>query len=118
MEFYSPKYIEQQYKKWQQLSQWKDQAVHSYNDDFYRLMARLGIQEEEKLLFLKYISGLSLYIQQEMEFLTVSTLADVFHYAIKLESKQKGKARFMNKTIGRTSNKKSPVDFDKLKNPS
>ena len=26
-EFYPPKYIEQQYKKWQQLRQWKDQFV-------------------------------------------------------------------------------------------
>ena len=44
-EFYPPKYIEQQYKKWQQLKQWKDQFVQSYIDEFYRLMARLGIQE-------------------------------------------------------------------------
>ena len=51
-------------------------------------MARLGVQEEEKLLVLKYVSGLSLYIQQEMEFLTFSTLADAFHYTSKLESKQ------------------------------
>ena len=89
-EFYPPKYIEQQYKKRQQLKQWKDQSIQSYTDDFYRLMARLGIQEEEKLLVLKYVSGLSLYIQQEMYFLTVSTLADAFHYASKLEAKQKG----------------------------
>ena len=81
-------------------------------------MARLGIQEEEKFLVLKYVSGLSLYIQKEMEFLTVSTLADAFHYAIKLEAKQKGKERFMNKTIGRTFDKTSPTDSDKFKNPS
>ena len=53
--------------------------MQSYSDEFYRLRARLGIQEEEKLLVLKYISGLSLYIQLEMEFLTVSMLADAFH---------------------------------------
>ena len=52
-------------------------------------MDRLGIQEEEKLLVQKYVSGLSPYIQQEMEFLTVSTLVDAFHYVIKLEAKQK-----------------------------
>ena len=60
-------------------------------DEFYRIMARLGVQEEEKLLVLKYVSGLSPYIQQEMEFLTVSTLADAFHYARKIEFKQKEK---------------------------
>ena len=34
-EFYSPKYLEQQYKKWKQLRQWKDQSVQSYTDEFY-----------------------------------------------------------------------------------
>ena len=81
-------------------------------------MARLGVQEEEKLLVLKYVSGLSSYIQKEMGFLTVSTLADAFHYASKLEAKHKGKAQFTNNPTGRTSDKKSPADFDKFKNPS
>ena len=61
--------------------------MQSYNDEFYRLMARLGIQGEDKFLILKYISGLSLYIQQDMEFLTVSTLVDAFHYVNKIEAK-------------------------------
>ena len=65
-EFYLPKYLEQQYKKWQQLRQWKDQFVQSYTNEFYRLMDRLGAQEEEKFLVLNYVSGLSPYIQQEM----------------------------------------------------
>ena len=63
-------------------------------------MARLGIQEEGKSVVLRYVSGLSPYIQQEMEFLTVSTLTDAFHYASKLEAKQKGKARFATRPIG------------------
>ena len=71
--------------------------MQSYTDEFYQLMARLGIQEEEKLLVLNYIIRLSPYIQQEMAFLIVSTLADAFHYASKLEAKQKGKAHFLNK---------------------
>ena len=50
-------------------------------------MARLGVQEEEKLLVQKYVDGLSPYIQQEMEFMAVSTLADAFHYVVKLEAK-------------------------------
>ena len=55
--------------------------------ELHRLMARLGIQEEEKLLVLKYVSGLSPYIQQEMDFLTVIMVVDAFHYASKTESK-------------------------------
>ena len=81
-------------------------------------MARLGMQGEEKLLVLKYVSGLSPYIQQDIEFLTISTFVDAFHYTIKLEAKQKSKARFMNKPIGQTYDKKSLTDFDKFKNPS
>ena len=81
-------------------------------------MARLGVQEEEKLLVLKYVNGLSLYIQKVMEFLTISTLADAFHYTSKLEAKHKGKSRFMTKPTGRTSDKKSPIDSDKSRYPS
>ena len=96
----------------------KNKLVQSYTDKFYRLMARLGIQEEEKLLVMRYVSGLFLYIEQEMEFLTASTLADAFHYAITFEAKNKGKSCFTNKPIGRTSEKKSPVNSNKFKNPS
>ena len=81
-------------------------------------MARLGIQEEEKLLGLKYINRLSLYIQQEMEFLNIGTLTDAFHYSNKLENKQKGKSRFTTKLTRRTFNRKSRSDFDKLGKPS
>ena len=117
-EFYLPKYIEQQYKKWQQLRKWKDQSVQSYTDEFYGLMARIGIQEEEKLLVLKCANKLSLYIQQDMESLTTNTLPYAFHYASKLGSKKKGKACFMTKSTGQTSDKKSPVDSDKSRHPS
>ena len=50
-------------------------------------MARIGVQEEEKLIVLKYINGLSPYIQQEMEFLTISMLVDAFYYSNKVEAK-------------------------------
>ena len=63
-------------------------------------MARIDIQEEEKLLVLKYIGGFSPYIQKEMDFLTVSMLVDAFHYTNKLESKHKVKICFINKAIG------------------
>ena len=50
--------------------------------------------------------------------MTVSILADAFHYVSKLEAKHKGKAHFTNKTTSQTSDKKSPADSNKLKNPS
>ena len=52
-------------------------------------MARLGVQEEEKLLVLKHFNGLSPYIQQEMDFLAVSMLADAFHYTNIIEAKKR-----------------------------
>ena len=81
-------------------------------------MDRLGIQEEEKFIFLKYVSGLSPYIQQEMEFLTVRMLVDAFNYANKLEAKHKGKAHIANKPTSQKYDKKSPIESDKFKNPS
>ena len=87
-------------------------------DEFYRFTARLFIQEKEKFIVLKYASSLSPYIQQEMEFLTVTTLTNAFHYAGKLEAKQKGKSHFTNKPTSRTSDKKSPANSNKFKIPS
>ena len=53
-----------------------------------------------------------------MDFLTVGTLVDAFHYVVKLATKQKGKTRFMNKPTGRTFDKKSSTNSEKFKNPS
>ena len=63
-------------------------------------------------------NGLSLYIQTEMEFLTVSILMDAFHYYSKIESKQKGKSHFATKPIGRTFNNKLSSDSNKSRHPS
>ena len=61
----------------------------SYTNELYRLMVIIGAQEEDKLLVLKYVDGLSLYIQQSMVLYTVRMLVDAFHYANNLESKHK-----------------------------
>ena len=55
-DFFLPKYIEQHYNKCQHLRQSKDNFMYIYTDDFYRLMDRIGVQEEEKFLVLKYIN--------------------------------------------------------------
>ena len=53
-----------------------------------------------------------------MEFLTVIVLVDAFHHTNKIEAKQKGKSHFMNKQTGRSSDKKSSANSDKVKHPS
>jgi len=62
-------------------------------------MARLGVREEENLIVLKYVSGLTPYIQQEIKFLTIDTLTDAFHYFIKLERKLKVKYIFQKNRL-------------------
>ena len=64
-------------------------------------MARLGVREEEKILVLKFVSGLAPYIQQEMEFLTIVTLVEAYLYATKLKENIKLKGRYLTKlTLG------------------
>ena len=53
-----------------------------------------------------------------MEFITVSTFTDAFHYASNLEDKQKGQAHFATKSIGEASDKKSPFNSNKSRHPS
>ena len=81
-------------------------------------MARLGVKEEEKLLFVKYVNILSSYIHQCIEFLTISMIADTFHYTSNIEANNKGKSHFTTNLIGQKSDKKSLANFDKFKNPS
>ena len=54
-------------------------------------MARLGVQEEEKLLEFKYVGGLSLDIQQQMSFTTVRMISNAFHYTSKIEARKNEK---------------------------
>ena len=63
-------------------------------------MDQIGVREEEKLLVLKYISGLSPYIHLDMEFLTIITIVEASHYTIKFEIKLKEKGCFLTKLIG------------------
>jgi len=53
-----------------------------------------------------------------MGILTLSMLADAFHYAIKLEFKQKQKSCFPTKPTGGSSIKNSPANSEKLRQPS
>jgi hypothetical protein len=56
---------------------------------FHTLHSKLGIQDSERHLVLKYRSGLHKYIQIEMDFLEISSLRVAYRYAIKVEQKFK-----------------------------
>jgi hypothetical protein len=67
--------------------------VHEMMNLFHTLHTKLGIKDSEKHLVLKYRSCLHRYIQEEMEFLDISSLGVPYRYAAKIEQKFKQKKR-------------------------
>jgi len=54
---------------------------------------KLSIKDFEKHLVLKYRDYLHRYIQDEMEFLDISSLGTAYRYTVKIEQKFKQKKR-------------------------
>jgi hypothetical protein len=84
---------EDKYIQWTMLRQQRDQDVHELTNLFHTLRTKLGIKYSEKHLVLKYHSCLHRYIQEEMEFLDISSLGATYRYAAKIEQKFKQKKR-------------------------
>jgi hypothetical protein len=82
---------EDKYIQWTTLRQQRDQDVHEMMNMFHTLCTKLGIKDSEKHLVLKYRSCLHRYIQEEMEFLDISSLGVAYRYAAKIEQKFKQK---------------------------
>jgi hypothetical protein len=76
---------EDKYIQWTTLRQQRDQDVHEMTNLFHTLCTKLGIKDSEKHLVLKYRSCLHRYIQEEMEFLDISSLGVAYRYAAKIE---------------------------------
>jgi hypothetical protein len=74
---------EDKYIQWTTLRQQRDQDVHE--------ITKLGIKDSEKHLVLKYRSCMHRYIQEEMDFLDISSLGVAYRYAAKIEQKFKQK---------------------------
>jgi len=60
---------------------------------FHTLRTKLGIKDTEQHLILKYHGCLHKYIQEEIQFLNISSLGTTYQYAIKVEQKFKQKKR-------------------------
>jgi hypothetical protein len=84
---------EDKYIQWTTLRQQRGQDVHEITNLFHTLRTKLGIKYSEKHLVLKYRSFLHRYIQEEMEFLDISSLGVAYRYAAKIEQKFKQKKR-------------------------
>ena len=71
---YPVKGYEDKYIKWTTLRQGRDQDVLEFTDIFHTPCTQLGIKDSELHLVLKYCDCLYRYIQEEMEFLNISSL--------------------------------------------
>ena len=60
---------------------------------FHTLRTKLGINDSKKHLVLKYRNCLHRYIQEEMEFLDISSLGTTYQCAAKNEKKFKQKKK-------------------------
>ena len=81
---YEDKYI-QSTMLWQQ----SDQDVHELMNLFDTLHTKFGIKDSKNYLVLKFRSCLHKYIQEEMEFLDISSLGMTYRYAAKIYQKFK-----------------------------
>ena len=76
---------EDKYIKWTMLRQGRDQDVPEFTNVFHTLRMKLGIKDSENYLVLKYSGCLHRYIQNEMEFLNISSLSTTYRYDVKVE---------------------------------
>ena len=74
---------------WTTLRQERDQAVSEFTNTFHNLRTKMGIQDFERNLVLKYRGALHRYIQTEMDFLDISSLCIAYQYVVKIEQKFK-----------------------------
>ena len=92
-QYYPVGSYEDKYIQWTMLQQQRYQDVHEMTNLFHTLRTKLGIKDLDKNLVLKYRSCLHRYIQEEMEFLNISSLCTAYRYAAKIEQKFKPKKR-------------------------
>ena len=62
-----------------------------FTNIFHTLHTKFGIKDSERHLVLKYHNYLQKYIQDEMEFLDISSLGDAYRYTVMIEQKIKQK---------------------------
>ena len=84
-QYYPVGSYEDKYIQWTTLRQQRDQDVHELTNLFHTLRTKLGIKDSEKHLVLKYRGCLHRFIQEEMEFLDISSLGTAYRYATKIE---------------------------------
>jgi hypothetical protein len=73
--------------RWTTLRKERGQVVSEFTNTFHALHTKLGIKDSERHLVLKYHRALHKYIQNEMDFLDISSLSVAYRYVVKIEKK-------------------------------
>ena len=60
-------------------------SVKEYTEEFYKLNIRAGHRESNDEKVVRYMNGLRYEIQDEMSMLTIRTVEDAYHMALKAE---------------------------------
>jgi uncharacterized protein YjbK len=66
-------------------------TVKEYIEEFYKLNIRAGHRESDDEKVSKYMNGLRYDIQDEMSMVTIRTVEDSYHMALKVEEKMNRK---------------------------
>jgi hypothetical protein len=74
------------FRRMQNLRQ-KLMTVKEYIEEFYRLNIRAGHWESDDEKFARYMNGMRYDIQDEMSMVTIRTVEDAYHMALKVEEK-------------------------------
>ena len=80
---------DEKYIQWTTLWQHRYQDVPELTNLFHTLCTKLGIKDSKRHLVLKYHSCLHKHIQEEMDFLDITSLGMENRYAAKIEQKFK-----------------------------
>lgn len=74
------------YKQMQNLKQ-NIMIVRDYTEEFYKVNLRVGYVEDTSENTTRYINGLRLYIQDEINILSPSTIEEAYQCTLKVEEK-------------------------------
>jgi hypothetical protein len=88
-QYYPVDNYEDQYMRWTTLRQERGQEFFKFTNTFHTLCTKLGIKDSKRHLVLKYHGALHRYIQNEMDFLDISSLGVAYRYVVKIEKKFK-----------------------------
>ena len=86
------------------LRQGRDQDVSDFANVFHTLHTKLGIKDSKQHLVLKYCSCLYKYIQEEIEFLNISSFGTTYRYVVNINQKFNQKKKefgFVNPNQGK-----------------